>query len=381
MTKTVEHKILFVRTASNEINLNQYNLQGVGLGKAFVDLGYDFDYLYLSKKDEYEKIVYENNGHRLMMISKHRIRVFRTGICPKICSREFLSQYEYVISCEYGQYMTYLLSKNSDNVIMYSGPYYNLFKIPVTSYAYDALYTKAENENIKYKFVKSVLAKEFLEEKGYDNVHVVGVGLDTDGFKEKVEKDSKVEKIEKYMKNNKCLLYVGAISDRKNFPFLIQVFKEINKMHPDIKLVIVGKGDRSYIKKYTKDLDKQQRESIKFAGAVDNKQLRYIYPLAKVFLLPSKQEIFGMVLLEAMYLGTPVISSLNGGSKTMINTDENGIVIEDFDVDKWVEAINKYLTDIGFRNEILHNARKTIEDNYTWDKIAQKMLAVIGEEK
>lgn len=381
MTKTVEHKILFVRTASNEINLNQYNLQGVGLGKAFVDLGYDFDYIYLSKKDEYEKIVYENNGHRLMMISKHRIRVFRTGICPKICSREFLSQYEYVISCEYGQYMTYLLSKNSDNVIMYSGPYYNLFKIPVTSYAYDALYTKAENENIKYKFVKSVLAKEFLEEKGYDNVHVVGVGLDTDGFKEKVEKDSKVEKIEKYMKNNKCLLYVGAISDRKNFPFLIQVFKEINKMHPDIKLVIVGKGDRSYIKKYTKDLDKQQRESIKFAGAVDNKQLRYIYPLAKVFLLPSKQEIFGMVLLEAMYLGTPVISSLNGGSKTMINTDENGIVIEDFDVDKWVEAINKYLTDIGFRNEILHNARKTIEDNYTWDKIAQKMLAVIGEEK
>ena len=377
----MEHKILFVRTASNEINLNQYNLQGVGLGKAFVDLGYDFDYIYLSKKDEYEKIVYENNGHRLMMISKHRIRVFRTGICPKICSREFLSQYEYVISCEYGQYMTYLMSKNSDNVIMYSGPYYNLFKIPVTSYAYDALYTKAENENIKYKFVKSVLAKEFLEEKGYDNVHVVGVGLDTDGFKEKVEKDSKVEKIEKYMKNNKCLLYVGAISDRKNFPFLIQVFKEINKMHPDIKLVIVGKGDRSYIKKYTKDLDKQQRESIKFAGAVDNKQLRYIYPLAKVFLLPSKQEIFGMVLLEAMYLGTPVISSLNGGSKTMINTDENGIVIEDFDVDKWVEAINKYLTDIGFRNEILHNARKTIEDNYTWDKIAQKMLAVIGEEK
>ena len=46
-----------------------------------------------------------------------------------------------------------------------------------------------------------------------------------------------------------------------------------------------------------------------------------------------------------------------------------------------MEAINKYLTDIGFRNEILHNARKTIEDNYTWDKIAQKMLAVIGEEK
>ena len=138
---------------------------------------------------------------------------------------------------------------------------------------------------------------------------------------------------------------MGAISDRKNFPFLIQVFKEINKMHPDIKLVIVGKGDRSYIKKYTKDLDKQQRESIKFAGAVDNKQLRYIYPLAKVFLLPSKQEIFGMVLLEAMYLGTPVVSSLNGGSKTMINTDENGIVIEDYDVDKWVEAINKYLTE------------------------------------
>ena len=161
----MKNKILFVRTVPYDINPNTYNIQGFGLGKAFCKLGFDFDYLYLSKKGESEYILYEENGHRVKVISKPRIRLFRTGICKEICNKRFLQQYDFVISNEYDEYMTYALSKASDNVVMYSGPYYNLFYLPFMSPIYDVLFTKSINKNIKHKFVKSILAKEFMEKK------------------------------------------------------------------------------------------------------------------------------------------------------------------------------------------------------------------------
>ena len=103
------------------------------MGKAFVKQGYDFDFLYLTKHPAEAKTVYEENGHSLRVLSRNRMRFFRTGLCSEICTKEFLDQYDYIISCEYDQLLTYQLSKYSDNVVMYSGPYYNLFLLPFIS--------------------------------------------------------------------------------------------------------------------------------------------------------------------------------------------------------------------------------------------------------
>ena len=74
-------KILFVRTAPNEFNPNTYNVQGFGLGKAFCRLGYDFDFLGLTKKTTDEYILAEEEGHTLRVILRPRIRVLRTSLC------------------------------------------------------------------------------------------------------------------------------------------------------------------------------------------------------------------------------------------------------------------------------------------------------------
>lgn len=374
----MKNKVLYVKNSSSKINFNTYNIQAIGLGKAFCTLGFDFDFLFFSKE---EKVLSEEivNNHTLRIISKKGIRVLRSYICKEILDENFLNMYDFVISTEYGQYMTYALSKISDNIVMYSGPYYNLFKIPFVSQIYDLLFTKKINQNIRHKFVKSILAKEFLEAKGYTNVVNIGVALDIERFDAKIDMQSETEKVVSFMKKNRCLLYVGALSNRKNYPFILEVYKKVLADNPDVKFVMIGNGNKKYINKYMNRLSEKERSGIYRLEQIDNSQLKFIYPLAKAFLLPSKLEIFGMVLLEAMYLGAPVVTSWNGGSSTLISGRGTGLIVKKFDVSEWKKEIQKYLDDEKYTLVVTQSAKKLIKEEFTWDVLAKKMLKTILE--
>ena len=135
-------KILFVRSTPYEEDMNSYNVQGIGIAKAFCKLGYDCDYLNFTKKNEHIVELLSVNGHHARAIYKHRIRVFRTGISLSSLSNRFLSNYDYIVCREYNQIMTHLIAKRHHNTSMYSGPYWNMFMIPFFSFIYDLLYTK-----------------------------------------------------------------------------------------------------------------------------------------------------------------------------------------------------------------------------------------------
>ncbi len=372
------NKILYVKNSSSKIDLNSYNVQAVGLGKAFCNLGFEYDFLFFLNEN---KIIKEEiiNEHQFRIISRKGIRLLRSYYCGGILHEEYLSQYDFVISTEYGQIMTYFLSKVSNNVVLYSGPYYNLFKLPFISPIYDFFFTKKIDKNIQHKFVKSELAKEYLEEKGYTDIVNIGVALDIERFAKETEIQPETQKLVRYMQNNRCILYVGTLSKRKNYPFLLEVYKKVLAQNPDIRFVMIGKGEKAYISKYMDQLSEAEREGIYRLERVDNAQLKYIYPLAKAFLLPSKQEIFGMVLLESMYLGAPVVTSWNGGSSTLIQGQKTGQIVKEFDVDKWREAIQHYLDDEQFTNEIISNAHQLIENEYNWEALARRMLKEIDK--
>ena len=102
--------------------------------------------------------------------------------------------------------MTYLISRHTDRIVMYSGPYTNLFMLPFFSPIYDVLLTQKINSQIKLKLAKSELANEFLTKKGYENVHTVGVGLDYERFDNEHEIKPETQQIVDYMQNNKCIL-------------------------------------------------------------------------------------------------------------------------------------------------------------------------------
>ena len=126
-------------------------------------------------------------------------------------------------------------------------------------------------------------------------------------------------------------------------------------------------------------LSDTQKAGIYHLDRIDNAQLKYIYPLAKAFLLPSKLEIFGMVLLEAMYLGAPVITSWNGGSSTLIEGRNTGVIIKEFDAFLWKNAVEKYLNNEAYAHKVVQSAKKLISKEFTWEVIAKKMLEEVKE--
>lgn len=384
--------ILLVRATPNDLDINAYNVQQVGIGKSLVNKGYNYDFITFKKNaPRKETVFYEKDGCRAKCIELPRIRVLRWGINTDICKKEFLDKYDLIICQEYYQLETYLISCKSNRVTMYTGPYYNMFLPKCFSPIYDFLFTKRINRQIKHKFVKSVLAYDFMEKKGYTGLTNVGVALDTSRFVD-VEILPETKQLIDFMKNNKCLLYVGSLIERKNYPFLLETYKKMLQRDPDVKLVLIGKSkvsgvekylgkkDSEYAAKYDKNLTEKEKAGIYHLERLANPQLRYIYPLAKAFLLPSIQEIFGMVLLEAMYFGAPVVSSRNGGSLTLMADGKCGQIVDEFDAEKWCDAISKYLDDPQYAKSVVEAAMNKVKEEYTWDAITNTMLKTVGLE-
>ena len=385
-------KILLVRSTPSAVNFDAYNLQQLGIGKSFVQKGFDYDFItFKAREPRKDFVFYESNGCRARCIELPREKFFKWGINRSICTEEFLSQYDLIICQEYYQLETYLISCKSDKVIMYTGPYYNMFFPRFFSPIFDALYTKKINKQIKRKFTKSVLAYEFMEKKGYTGLETVGVALDTTRF-ENVEILPETQKLADFMTENRCLLYVGRLSSRKNYPFLLEVYQKILEKEPDIKLVTVGKSlssaiEKKYFGKKDEDyaisceaeLSEEVKRGIYHLDRMENPQLKFIYPLAKAFLLPSILEIFGMVLLEAMYLGAPIVSSENGGSLTLMADGTCGQIVREFDADKWVDAIIRYLDDEEYVKKVVAAGKKKLETTYNWDTIVDRFLDAMEE--
>lgn len=375
----VEKKILYVRSGPYVLNFDNYNLQEVGLGAAFCKKGYDFDIVYYSKKDNTQMIKIGKN--KITILWRKGIRLLRTGIYPFLLNSNFLKQYDIIIMSEYSQIMSYLVAKKHPNVYLYNGPYYNLFKLPFVEIFYDKLFCKKINRLMKKTFCKTKMAAEFIAKKGITNTLVTGVGLDISKFEEEKSVEENTQKLLDKMCAHRNFLYVGSITPRKNVELIIKAFVQLkikNEDYKDVQLVIVGKGDLKYIQKCRDLIPKDIENSIVWYSFVKNAQLKFVYKAADAFLLPSVQEIFGMVLLEAMYFSLPVISSNSAGAETLIKNEENGIILENFSVDSWEEKMNYILDNYEVAMQYGNEAKQTIEREFLWDKVAEKMINVIG---
>ena len=381
-------RVLFVRTPPYDYKFGKYNVQQIGMGKAFCNLGIDFDFVTLKKKNCRTWVAYEKDGHKCTVIEVPRFKLLRWGINRKVLDRDFLGQYDLVISQEYYQIMTYYLSKNFSNTVMYTGPYWNLFHTRVESALYDYFFTRRLNQGINYKFAKSSLAKQFLEKKGYTNVFDIGVGLEFEGY-DNVSACDSIKEVLKVLKDCKFLLYVGRIDKNKNVAFLFDVFEKVLSRYPDIKLVIVGrcqqtivsrmlKKNNNYLNVLLKSHSKQLTENLIHIDSIDNNQLQFLYSKASAFLLPSIYEIFGMVLLEAMYFGAPVVSSFNGGATSLIPNNTYGQMIKSFNLNDWANAVFKYLEDTKYTSMVIKTAKDNVLNNYNWNSIVKKMLGIMG---
>ncbi len=365
-------KILYVRSGPYKLNISEYNSQEIGLAKEFEKLGYAIDIVYYDKKNHNEKI-----SNEISILWRKGLKIFRTGIYFSILKKNFLKNYDIVIASEYSQIMSILLSYRTKNLYIYNGIYYNLFKVKFVERIYDFIFIRILNKNVNHIFNKSILAMNYLKNKGLRKLSVVGVGFDYTKY-DNAQIDSDVASLMNLLHRKHVLLYVGQIIKRKNVDFVFQIADRVLSRDKESVLLVIGKGNEQILTNYlSKSNNSDQVIHIK---RIANEQLKYIYSISDVLILPSIKEIFGMVILEAMYCKVPVVTSYNGGSSTLIKNNYNGFILNEFCVEKYENIVWEMITNKTHRINIGENAYETIKSDYTWEKISQKILKVINLE-
>jgi len=166
------------------------------------------------------------------------------------------------------------------------------------------------------------------------------------------------------------LMFVGGDWERKGVPYIIEALSLVPR--PDVKLLIVGSGDEKLYGQLAEL--KQVRGIITFVS--HSSVLWEYYAASDVFVFPTIYEPFGLVIVEAMASGLPVITSRVAGATDVIIDRVNGLLLrEPSDVNDLAAKIELLLSNVELRKTMGEHAREAVE-NLSWNRVAQKTLEV-----
>ena len=172
---------------------------------------------------------------------------------------------------------------------------------------------------------------------------------------------------------NKYILYVGRIDREKGLFDLIDCGKYMCNERSDISFLLAGKGrDLDTLKKKAEKLGLQDK--FIFLGQVGREQLVRLYQKSTIFAFPSYHEGIPTAVLEAMSCGLPIIATNVRGNRDLISHGKNGILVPPWSPKEMAETILMLLGDDKMKKELGTNARKTIEEKFTWDIVSTKIL-------
>jgi glycosyltransferase involved in cell wall biosynthesis len=241
---------------------------------------------------------------------------------------------------------------------------------------------KLEEETAKSATLIVTISKYSLEkiQQHYsiesDKVRIIPNGVDVEKFKpaENVE----ASKRQFFLDNVPCVLFVGSLIPRKGLHFLIEAAKEIVKVQPATKFLIVGEGPlKNNLTTSTEGAN--LLGNFKFLGNLNEHELAAIYGCADAFVLPSTQEGQGIVLLEAQAAAVPVVAFNVGGVSEAVRNGETGFLVKASNSVELAGALLRLLSNRGLREKMGKSGRKFVTENFTWDICAERMLKVYQE--
>jgi glycosyltransferase involved in cell wall biosynthesis len=204
-----------------------------------------------------------------------------------------------------------------------------------------------------------------------ENMTIIPCGVDKSRFSPN-HGDKRGKKIAERTNNHK-ILYVGKLIHYKGVDVLIKAFKIVlAKSSQNCSLLIAGSGgERDELINLVKDLD--LCDHVTFSGGLPDDLLPQCYRSSNLFVLPSlasRREAFGIVLLEAMASGLPVITSDIPGPDEVVRNGETGLLVPPGNVEKLAEAIITLLDD-KYSSKMGICAHKDVAKKYDWSVVAE----------
>jgi phosphatidylinositol alpha-1,6-mannosyltransferase len=205
----------------------------------------------------------------------------------------------------------------------------------------------------------------------YDRINTIPLGIDTKRF-HFVEGARKVLQLPD---GSPILLYVGRYSREKGLYELMEAIGSLADMLRESKaqVILIGKGPlQAVLNSWVAENSLVDLVSVK--GYVHQDQLKTWYSAANIMLMPSWNEPFGKVFLEAMACGTPTIATATEGPVDHITHGVNGFLIPIRDIDSLVAQIATALSSPALLEEMCDNCVNYVRSNLSWDAIVTKIV-------
>lgn len=176
-------------------------------------------------------------------------------------------------------------------------------------------------------------------------------------------------------KHPKTIVSIGRIDEQKGFRYLIESMVYLVKKYPDVKLIIAGKdyGEKANLLSIIQK--NNLYKCVDLLGFISEKKKEELLAMADVFVVPSVYEPFGIVVLEGMNAGVPVVASNVGGIRSIIKTGYNGLLVPPRDVKQLVDAISMIFDDPSRARSFSLNAHATLKQ-FTWASVAERTMSL-----
>ena len=195
-------------------------------------------------------------------------------------------------------------------------------------------------------------------------------GIDTEFFSPAAPAIARVD-------GKRTIIFVGRFDPRNGVKHMIGAFTALRRARSDVRLIIVGDGPlRPIVERLVPE---QLREDVLFAGRVDQLRPGYLAS-ADILCSPCSLASFGMVLLEGMSAGLPIVASRLPGFEFVMRDGIDGLMIDRVDDEQaWVNALNRLLDDAALRESMGQAGRGRALDTFAWPLVVDRLEALYDE--
>ncbi|MFC0215260.1 glycosyltransferase family 4 protein [Paenibacillus chartarius] len=207
----------------------------------------------------------------------------------------------------------------------------------------------------------------------------VWLGVDVERFRKPTPEERRKLRREYRVNGAYTVLFVGRVIPRKGVPVLIRAVKQMRKQVPGAKLIVAGGGKATYVGKL-KRLAARLGVPVRFTGLISHRTIHRLYRAADCFVCPSqKHEAFGLVNVEAMASGLPVVGSNIGGIGEIVVNGKNGYLVDRFrEPGEFADCLVRLAKEPSLAKRMSEQARSDAVMKFGWGATARKLGMIYG---
>jgi phosphatidylinositol alpha-mannosyltransferase len=231
------------------------------------------------------------------------------------------------------------------------------------------LWLRRRRRRLHGRIAVSKPAKDYASKYVPGEYRIISNGTDLQHF------NPGVKPLERFKDGKLNIVFLSRLEKRKGLDYLLPAFEQVKKKIPNSRLIVVGAGTR--LRKGYEDWvqDHELSEDVVFTGPCSYDDWPRYYRTADVFCVPATgRESQGLVLIEAMATGTPIVATNIEGYKTVVTHGKQGLLVPPRDSEALAAALLRVLEDESLRREMSKQGLVRARD-FSWDKISLQIVA------